>query len=67
MSKFRGADQWFDSADTQHSGTFTMPVGGLSLKAKWTADDQVISFNTKGGTGVASITAKTDTTVDLDT
>ncbi|TLG76743.1 hypothetical protein FEZ08_03765 [Culicoidibacter larvae] len=58
---------WFDSADTQHSGTFTMPVGGLSLKAKWTADDQVISFNTKGGTGVASITAKTDTTVDLDT
>ncbi|TLG71209.1 InlB B-repeat-containing protein, partial [Culicoidibacter larvae] len=58
---------WFDNADTQHSGTFTMPVGGLSLKAKWTADDQVISFNTKGGTGVASITAKTDTTVDLDT
>ncbi|WP_422386946.1 InlB B-repeat-containing protein [Culicoidibacter larvae] len=26
-----------------------------------------MSFNTKGGTGVASITAKTDTTVDLDT
>ncbi|TLG72686.1 InlB B-repeat-containing protein [Culicoidibacter larvae] len=57
---------WFDSGDVQHSGTITMPVGGLALQAKWTADDQVISFNSKGGSGVASITAKTDTTVDLD-
>ncbi|TLG77211.1 InlB B-repeat-containing protein [Culicoidibacter larvae] len=58
---------WFDASDTQHSGTITMPVGGLDLIAKWSADDQVISFNSKGGSGIASITAKTDSDVDLDT
>ncbi|TLG71738.1 hypothetical protein FEZ08_10025 [Culicoidibacter larvae] len=58
---------WFDAGDVQHSGTITMPVGGLDLIAHWTAAQQVISFNTAGGSGVNSITAVTDSTIDLDT
>ncbi|MGY3778530.1 InlB B-repeat-containing protein [Isobaculum melis] len=56
---------WFNEAK-QVSGTIKMPAGGLELKAKWTADDQVIHFNTNGGGGVASLTAKTDSEIDLD-
>ncbi|TLG71772.1 InlB B-repeat-containing protein [Culicoidibacter larvae] len=56
---------WFDASDVQHSGTFVMPVGGLQLKAKWTAVNQVITFNTYGGSGVDSIVAPTDSTVDI--
>lgn len=57
---------WFNEKDQQVSGTITMPAGGLSLKAKWTAAEQVILFNTSGGTSVASILAKTDETFNLD-
>ncbi|TLG73008.1 InlB B-repeat-containing protein [Culicoidibacter larvae] len=56
---------WFDTSDVQHSGSFAMPAGGLQLKAKWTAADQVITFNTHGGTGVDSIVAPTDSMVDI--
>ncbi|MGY3777292.1 InlB B-repeat-containing protein [Isobaculum melis] len=55
---------WFDS-DTQVSGTTTMPVGGLALTAHWTAENQVVHFDTNGGTGVSSIVAPTDSTIDL--
>ncbi|MGY3778577.1 InlB B-repeat-containing protein [Isobaculum melis] len=56
---------WYNDT-TQISGTIQMPVGGLNLKARWTEADQVIHFDTAGGTGVASITAKTHESVDID-
>ncbi|MTD39042.1 LPXTG cell wall anchor domain-containing protein [Erwinia sp. CPCC 100877] len=57
---------WFDEDDKQVTGTITMPVGGMRLKAEWTASDQVIIFNTNGGTGVDSILAKTGDTFNID-
>jgi uncharacterized repeat protein (TIGR02543 family) len=57
---------WFDENDKQITGTIKMPAGGMSLKAKWTASDQVIIFNTDGGTSVASLLLKTNETFDID-
>ncbi|MTD40122.1 LPXTG cell wall anchor domain-containing protein [Erwinia sp. CPCC 100877] len=56
---------WFNG-DEQVSGTISMPVGGLSLQARWEAADQVIRFESNGGIGVASIIAKTDSVVTID-
>jgi uncharacterized repeat protein (TIGR02543 family)/LPXTG-motif cell wall-anchored protein len=56
---------WFKGND-QVSGTITMPAGGLSLQAKWEAVDQVIRFESNGGTGVESIIAKTDSVIVID-
>lgn len=57
---------WFEG-NTQISGTINMPIGGKTLTAHWTAEDQVITFDTDGGTGVTSIIGKTGTSVDLGT
>jgi uncharacterized repeat protein (TIGR02543 family) len=54
---------WFDASGKKYSGTFTMPADGLSLQAKWEAIDQVIRFESNGGTGVESIIAKTDSVI----
>jgi uncharacterized repeat protein (TIGR02543 family) len=56
---------WFDE-ETQVSGTITMPVGGLTLKAKWEEADQVIRFDANGGTGVDSVVAKTNTVITIE-
>jgi uncharacterized repeat protein (TIGR02543 family) len=56
---------WFDE-ETQVSGTITMPVGGLTLKAKWEEADQVIRFDANGGAGVDSVVAKTNTVITIE-
>ncbi|WP_206911933.1 hypothetical protein IGL98_000668 [Enterococcus sp. DIV0840] len=56
---------WFNG-DEQVSGTISMPVGGMNLQARWTAAGQVIHFDSNGGTGVDSVVADTETTVDID-
>jgi uncharacterized repeat protein (TIGR02543 family) len=56
---------WFDE-ETQVSGSITMPVGGLTLKAKWEEADQVIRFDANGGAGVDSVVAKTDAAITIE-
>ncbi|WP_206911382.1 hypothetical protein IGL98_003343 [Enterococcus sp. DIV0840] len=56
---------WFNG-ETQVSGTIAMPVGGLSLVAKWTGEDQVIIFDSDKGTGVDSIVLPTGAELDLN-
>lgn len=56
---------WFDG-EQQVSGTITMPVGGLTLQAQWEETDQVVRFDANGGTGVTSILAKTNASINLD-
>lgn len=48
------------------TGKINMPAGGLDLQAVWSASEQIISFDTKGGTSVSPIVAPTDSKVDLD-
>jgi uncharacterized repeat protein (TIGR02543 family) len=47
------------------NGTIPMPIGGLTLQAQWESVDQVVRFNTNGGTGVDPIIAKTGTTITV--
>ncbi|MDD7194331.1 MAG: InlB B-repeat-containing protein, partial [Clostridiaceae bacterium] len=46
---------WYNG-ETKVDFPVTMPVDGMALTAKWTANDYTITFNTDGGSAVAPIT-----------
>ncbi len=43
----------------------TMPVGGMTVKAMWTANEYVINYETNGGSTVSSVTAEYDKEIEL--
>ena len=49
--------QGYDFAGWSPTFPETMPLGGATLTAQWTPKNYTISFDTAGGTAVASITA----------
>lgn len=55
---------WYVGEVRQES-IFQMPAGGLVLTAKWSVKDQIVSFNTMGGTTIADKVIKTDETLDI--
>lgn len=58
---------WKNTANGKFvSGKIAMPAGGLNLQAEWSASEQTIKFDAKGGTNVSPIVAPTNSQVDLD-
>lgn len=59
------ADTYFEASIK--STTDTMPAGNLTLNAVWSVNDYVITFNSKGGSEVSSITASYGASITLPT
>ncbi len=50
-------DGWYSDQSLKNPYTFTtMPLGGITLYAKWTVNQYTISFNSNGGSTIDSIT-----------
>ncbi len=54
---------WEDASGNKVAIPATMPLGGLTLKAIWDANEYMITFDEQGGTEVADITQDYDTAV----
>ena len=59
---------WFSDTELQVEFTFnTMPVGGVTLYAKWQVNPYTITFNTNGGLAIEPLVANFDSTITAPT
>ncbi len=64
---FAGWNTGADGAGTSYEpgDTFSMPAQDMTLHAQWNINQYTVSFDSRGGSGVASITQDFDSTVTI--